>query len=211
MMTDRPILLSRLALLMLYSVVHAGFALVSLTTAMLGAAYPATPPASEALPTAAASKSKKGTELELPAAVAATRQVILDAVDSDRLEDLKYAVDLNEIKPELGAEAVPDPIAFWRQHSVDGTGHDILQAIATLFERPPAVLPLGQDPENTKLFVWPAFADRGFDAFTPEDTTYLQRLEGPAKAAQMRALGRYTGWRLIIGADGVWHVFRRYD
>ena len=139
------------------------------------------------------------------------RDAILEAVQSGRIDDLKYAVDLNELKPELAQDPVPDPIAFWRKLSADGTGHDVLAALDTLFDLPYATEPLGKDPENTHLFIWPAFADRPLAALTAAENDQLVRLEGADRAARMKAQGRYTGWRLVIGADGVWHSFRRFD
>jgi hypothetical protein len=147
----------------------------------------------------------------LPPAVAAMRDAILEAVQTGDIEDLKAALDLNELKPELAAEVVPDPVAFWRKASADGTGHDILATLGTLFELPHTVQPLGKDPENTGLFIWPAFADRPLAQLSMDEDAQLARLEPPDRVQRMKADGRYTGWRLVIGADGVWHSFRRYD
>ena len=147
----------------------------------------------------------------LPPAVSGMRDAILEAVQSGRLEDLKAALDLNELKPELAAVPVADPIAFWRAASSDGQGQAVLAALGVLFDLPHTVLPLGKDPENTGLYVWPAFAERSLHSLTAAEDTDLIKLEAPAKIAIMKASGRYTGWRLVIGADGVWHSFRRYD
>lgn len=147
----------------------------------------------------------------LPLAVTSMREAILEAVQSGRLEDLKAALDLNELKPELAADAVADPIAFWRKVSADGEGRDILAVLGTLLDLPHITVPLGKDPENTSLFIWPAFADRPLATLSPEEGSQLLQLETPEKATLMRASGKYTGWRLVIGADGVWHSFRRYD
>lgn len=136
---------------------------------------------------------------------------ILEAVQSGRLDDLQAAVDLNELKPELSSHPVPDPVAFWRARSRDGEGRDILAALGALLDQPFATLPLGKDPENTALFVWPAFADRSLAALTADELNHLKMLEPAGKVAEMQTLGHYTGWRLVIGADGVWHSFRRYD
>jgi hypothetical protein len=132
-------------------------------------------------------------------------------VHSGRLEDLKVAVDLNELKPELAAVAVPDPVAYWRSISADGSGRDVLETLGVLLAAPYAAVPLGKDPENARLFVWPAFADRPPASLTADETALLTRLEPPAAVAAMQGAGRYTGWRLVIGADGVWHSFRRHD
>jgi hypothetical protein len=35
------------------------------------------------------------------------------------------------------------------------------------------------------------------------------RLLGAATARELKAKGRYSWWRIAIGADGVWHSFRK--
>jgi hypothetical protein len=155
--------------------------------------------------------ARAGSPATLPPAVVEMRGAILEAVQSGRLDDLKIAVDLNELKPELDAAAVPDPVAFWRTRSVDGTGADILVALGLLLNSPYAIEPLGKDPENARLFVWPSFAEKPLDRLSPADAALLQKLEPPAKLSAMKAANRYTGWRVVVGADGVWHAFRRYD
>jgi hypothetical protein len=37
----------------------------------------------------------------------------------------------------------------------------------------------------------------------------LLRLVSPAALKDMRSAGIYTHWRIVIGADGTWHAFRR--
>jgi hypothetical protein len=160
---------------------------------------------------AAAPAAQAVTRDTLPGPVADMREAILEAVRSSRLEDLKIAVDLNELKPELGPAPVPDPIAFWRGISADGTGKDILTTVGLLLDSPFSISPLGKDAENSRLFVWPAFADRALTVLTPAESALLDQLEPPAKRAAMTAANRYTGWHIVIGADGVWHIFRRYD
>jgi hypothetical protein len=155
--------------------------------------------------------ARAGSPAPLPPGVVEMRGAILEAVHSGRLDDLKVAVDLNELKPELAAVAVPDPIAYWRSRSVDGTGTDILATLGLLLDSPYAIEPLGKDPENARLFVWPSFAVKPLDALTSTEEELLQQIEKPEKIATMKAAKRYDGWRVVIGADGVWHTFRRYD
>ena len=139
------------------------------------------------------------------------REAILEAVQSGSIDDLRVAVDLNELKPELAAGPVADPVAFWKTLSVDGNGRDILAVLGKLFDMPYATQPLGKDPENTSLYIWPGFADRALDKLSADEEAQLASLETAEKIAVMKAGGRYTGWRVMIGADGVWHTFRRYD
>ena len=204
-----------LGLLAAVGVVHAAY----LTTSVSKPAKAATPAEAHPRVSAGSPSIASGgriatagtTGATLPPAAMSMRDAILDAVQSGHLEDLKAALDLNELKPELAAEAVSDPIAFWRKVSDDGEGRDVLAALGKLLDLPYSVQPLGKDPENTGLFIWPAFADRPLDQLTAEEDAQLLLLEPSHKAAQMKSSRRYTGWRLVIGADGVWHSFRRYD
>jgi hypothetical protein len=98
-----PTVGTSLRLLVALSVVHVAVP----TTPFLARAKAATPKTSE----------------DLPPGVIEMREAILEAVRSGRLDDLKLALDLNELKPELGPALVADPIAFWRGLSVDASGY----------------------------------------------------------------------------------------
>jgi hypothetical protein len=71
------------------------------------------------------------------------------------------------------------------------------------------VLPLGRDLENNRLYVWPYFAEVPLDKLSPAQEVELLRLVSPAALKDMRSSGKYTHWRIVIGADGTWHSFRR--
>lgn len=145
----------------------------------------------------------------LPGPARDMREAILSAVASGRIEDLRYAWELNELKPDLGADLVGgDPVAHWKQTSGDGEGREILAVLANILEAGCAVVPLGRDLENNRIFVWPRFADLDLAKLAPADEVQLLRLVPPAAAKGMRAAGKYTYWRLGIGADGTWHFFR---
>jgi hypothetical protein len=167
----------------------------------------------------------------LPGAVEDMREAILSAVRSGNIEDLRYAYELNELKPDLGPDLRPplgrgpgsdrgsnpgfepkpigDPVAYWRRISGDGAGRQILAILATLLEGGYVTLALGRDLENDRVYVWPYFAEVPLDSLSPAQEVELLRLVPPARAAQMKAAGRYTYWRLAIGADGTWHSFKQ--
>jgi len=147
----------------------------------------------------------------LPGAVEDMREAILSAVRSGNIEDLRHAYELNELKPDLGLDLKPigDPVAYWRQISGDGAGREILAVLATLFDGGYVSLALGRDLENDRVYVWPYFAEVPLDTLSPAQEVELLRLVSPARAAQMKAAGKYTYWRLAIGADGTWHSFRQ--
>ena len=144
----------------------------------------------------------------LPRPVEEVREAILSAVRSGRIEDLRYAWDLNELKPDLGV-AASDPIVHWKQISGDGEGREILAALAQILDAGYVVLPLGADIENNRLYVWPYFAEMPLDRLTAAQEVELLRLVSPAALKDMRSAGTYTHWRIVFGADGTWHAFRK--
>jgi hypothetical protein len=147
----------------------------------------------------------------LPRPVQEMADAMMAAVQSGRIEDMKDALDWNELKPELGPQPVPDAIAHWKALSKDGTGRDILDVLGALLGSKPLAVPYGRDLENNRLYLWPRFADGPVAALTGDDAALLGRLAAPNAIAAMQAKGRYTGWRLVIGSDGTWHSFRTVD
>jgi hypothetical protein len=147
----------------------------------------------------------------LPAPVEEMREALLAAAHSGRIEELRVPLDWNELKPDVAATAIDDPIAFWRKTSGDGEGREILAVLANILEMRPAELPLGKDLENNTVYVWPYLAEAKLDALTPAEQVDLLRLVSPDKAKAMREAKKWTWWRLSIGADGTWHSFRKQD
>lgn len=150
-----------------------------------------------------------GTE-GLPHPVVEMREAILAAVRSGSMDDLKVAIELNEIKPTFGDGPVADPIAHLKSLSGDGEGREILAALGNLLEAGYATVPLGRDLENNRIYVWPYFAETGIANLTPSQQVELYRLVSPAAASGMLGKGgKYTHWRVGIAADGTWHVMAR--
>ena len=160
-------------------------------------------------PTAAASKAVD--PAALPAQVAEMRDGILAAVRSGRIEDLKVALDWNELPPAIAKDKVGDPIAYWKQQSGDGEGREILAILADILDAGHVVLPVGKDVENAKLYVWPRFAEMALDKLSPADEVQLYRLVPPAVVKAMREKKTWTWYRLAIGADGTWHSFQKAE
>jgi hypothetical protein len=145
----------------------------------------------------------------LPAAVLDMREAILSAVKSGRIEELRHAWELNELKPDLGAPLEGgDPIEHWRRLSGDGEGREVLAILAEILDAGYVALPLGPDLENNRIYVWPYFAEVAPASLTPAQEVELLRLVPPAALKEMRSAGKYTHWRIAIGADGTWHSFR---
>jgi len=161
----------------------------------------------EGAPSAGAPAIAYGSD-RLPAAVQDLREAILSAVRSGSIEELRQAYELNALKPDLGVP-VTDPVGHWRWLSGDGEGREILAILAGILDSGYVTLALGRDLENDKVYVWPYFAEVPLNSLTPPQEVELLRLVSPAAVREMKASGRYTYWRLAIGADGAWYSFRR--
>jgi len=148
---------------------------------------------------------------ELPGPVREMRETLLSAVQSGQIEELRQAFELNDLKPDLGAAAAGDPVAHWKKASGDGEGREVLAALSLILDAGYVVLPLGRDLENNRLYIWPYFAEIPLAGLTAAQEVELLRLVPPASVRDMKTKGRYTHWRLAIGADGSWHSFRRDD
>jgi hypothetical protein len=148
---------------------------------------------------------------DLPPQVAAMRDLIEAAVRSGHIEDLEAALAADGPKPQIAAEPKDDPIAYWKSVSADGQGREILAVLARVLALPPARLEIGPDAENAAVYVWPYLAEARLDALTPAQEVDLYRLMPVAEANAMRAGGKWTWYRLVIGADGAWHAFRTFD
>lgn len=146
----------------------------------------------------------------LPQPVIEMRDAILAAVRSGDIEELRIAIEFNEIKPIIGDKAAGDPIAQLKALSADGGGRDVLTAIGILFlEAGWVTLPVGRDLENNKVYVWPHFVETGVNDLSPQHEAELSRLALAEDVAIMRKSGRYCGWRIGLGADGVWHFLTK--
>ena len=147
----------------------------------------------------------------LPDPVTQMRDAILAAVHSGRIEDLKTAIDWNELKPDFGETNGDDPVKHLKKLSADGEGREILAALADILAVGPAKVALGRDLENTAVYVWPYLAERPLDKLTPREEVDLYRLMPPAAAKAMREGKKWTWWRLALGADGTWYSLLKQE
>ena len=145
----------------------------------------------------------------LPPAVRDMRAAILAAAETGDIAELLAVMELGELRPEVGAPIGADPIAHLRSLSADGTGKEVLAVIVRLLEGGWAAIPGGRDIENNRIYVWPHLAEIGLDALSQEDQAALAALVGAEEARAIAGQRRYRGWRLSIGADGVWHMLTR--
>jgi hypothetical protein len=150
---------------------------------------------------------KAGEGISMPAAD--MRAAILEAVHSGHIEDLRQAIELNEIAPVIGDGAEGDPIATLRKASRDGDGRDVLAALGRILDEDWIALPLGRDIENNLVYVWPRYAETGLARASADDVAALIPIVPAAHLASTLEKGIYDGWRIGIAADGTWHFLRR--
>lgn len=148
---------------------------------------------------------------KLPRPVNEMVDAILVAVHSGRIEDLKTALEWNEMPPLLSAEKVEDAISHLKAASADKEGRQLLAILGNLLSVGPARQRLGRDAENNEVLVWPYLAELDLDQLTPSQQVDLYRLVPAETIAAMRAARRWTWYRIVIGADGTWHSFMRHE
>lgn len=165
----------------------------------------------EAEPTTGCTAGASTPAPPLPTPVQEMREAILTAVRSGDIENLRLALEWNELRPHVADEPVDDPIAYWKRISGDGEGREILAVLAEILECDHAALPIGDDVENNLVYVWPGLSEAELSQLTPQQEVALYRLVGPAEVKAMRESGRWQWWRLAIGADGTWHTFHKAE
>ena len=148
---------------------------------------------------------------ELPGNVAEMREAILAAAKSGHIEELRTAIEWNELRPDFGAEASADPIDLWRRLSADGEGREMLALLVTMLEMPPHRLAIGPDAENAGVFVWPYVAELPLDDLKPGEVVDILRLMPVATFNSLKLKKKWAWWRLAISADGTWLTFRKYE
>lgn len=144
----------------------------------------------------------------LPVPVNEMRDAIIAAARTGDIDELLIPIQWNELPPNFGPLSARETLARWRKVSPDGTGRERLAELINLLEAPYAVLRRGKDAENSKIYVWPAFAEIPLKGLGPRLSVELMRLQTPAEIARMKAAGGYDGMGLSIGADGVWHAYQ---
>jgi hypothetical protein len=130
------------------------------------------------------------------------RNMILAARTGD-IEEMRLVLESNELKPMVAAEHVPDPIAYWKKHSVDGSGRDVLAAMLNLLDSGFVLSGKGHDA----IYVWPYFAEVDLAKLTPAQEVEFYRLVPPKRAEAMKEKGKYSYYRLGVSPSGVWHYF----
>jgi hypothetical protein len=145
----------------------------------------------------------------LPRPTADMRDAILHAVQTGKLIDLKTAMELNELRPDIANERIDDVIAYFKAQSKDGEGRETLAILNTILNLPPVAVPMGRDIENNAIYVWPYLAERDLTKLSPKEEADLTAMIPATELPAVRAAKHWTWWRLAISADGTWHSFRK--
>lgn len=146
---------------------------------------------------------------DLPIPVQEMRDAILIATTSGDIEDLRTAIEWNELPPEFGFDGGLDPIEQFRKLSKDGSGREFLAILANLLSQAPAQLPIGPDHENNGVLVWPYISELDPQKLSPAQQVELYRLMPVAEAQEVMKHPKWTWYRLAIAADGTWHIFSK--
>ncbi|QCI66148.1 hypothetical protein [Phreatobacter stygius] len=133
-----------------------------------------------------------------------TREKLILAARSGNIERLAVVFQMNETTPVFSRGSERDPVAFWKQASGDGEGHEILAILLNILDLPAAVINKGTPQEMT---VWPYLAHVPLDRLTPQQSVDLYRLMTAQDVRDMRVLNAWVFWRLGIGPDGTLHYF----
>jgi hypothetical protein len=115
-----------------------------------------------------------------------------------------------DVLPDVGQRMGEEPVAALRRLFAPAPDATILAVLGRLLAEPPAIVLRGRDIENSAIYVWPAIAERNLSTLSVKEQQALAILVGSQEeAVRMTALGRWTWWRLAIGADGAWHGLTR--
>ncbi len=136
--------------------------------------------------------------------VGSMREKLILAAKSGNIERLGIVFQTNETQPVFTRGGERDPIAFWKQASGDGNGHEILAILLNILDLPAALINKGTPQE---MYVWPYLAHVPLDRLTPQQSVDLYRLMTAQDVRDMRTLNAWVFWRLGIGPDGTLHFF----
>jgi hypothetical protein len=166
-------------------------------------APPAAQPATGPVPTGKGVPNVIYDVTELPEPAHRMFENMILAAQSGDIEQLRPVLEMNELKPMVAASAVDDPIAYWKQHSADGEGRDVLAALLNVLNAGFVRVKEGKE----EMYVWPYFAEADLTKLSPAQIVELYRVVPAAQAVPMQRSGKYGYYRVGIAADGVWHYF----
>jgi hypothetical protein len=141
----------------------------------------------------------------LPEPVARLRELIMAACLSGDIEQLRPLIGNGGSATQLSFGGAPeDPIAFLREVSGDGEGHEIL---AILYE----VLAAGyvhlEEGTQNEIYVWPYFFAIPLDQLDGRQKVELFTIVTAGDYQDMENFGAYIFYRVGISPEGRWLFF----
>lgn len=142
---------------------------------------------------------------QLPTPVRRMRELILAACLSGDIEALRPLIGTGSQITQLSLGGIEgDPVAFLREISGDGEGHEILAILQEVLEAGFVRMDEGTPHE---IYVWPYFFAHPLDRLTPKQRVELFRLVTAGDYEDMKLFGGYNFYRAGITPEGQWAFF----
>lgn len=136
---------------------------------------------------------------ELPEAVRAKREALIEAAKSGDLEALRPIFEGQDRLPNVSFGGAADPIEHLKTTGRDGEGLETLAILADILEAPYAAMDGG---DGAVFYVWPYLAAMpDLTGLTPAQTVDAYRIMDQQMFEDMRESG-WLYWRAYIDENG---------
>lgn len=144
----------------------------------------------------------------LPPRVDAMREKILEACTTGNIENLRPAIERNEVMPLFGKagdrpKSFATVLEFLRQRSFDGKGRETLALLEAALTSDFAKVLRGQH----LTYVWPSLALLPLKEVDTETRLAMLRCIAFSDLAMVDGKSPPPFQRVEIGEDGTWHAF----
>jgi hypothetical protein len=134
---------------------------------------------------------------DLPPAVRATRDRLVDAAKSGDINALRPIFEAQRLPPLVaGPDIVDDAVAELRNQSGDEAGREILAILLEVLDS--GHVHIAKDG----LYVWPYFAEVSLRDLGPGQYVELYRLLTSLDVEELQRIGFYTFYKVGIAEDG---------
>ncbi|MEX0955552.1 MAG: hypothetical protein WDZ83_10105 [Rhizobiaceae bacterium] len=141
----------------------------------------------------------------LPEPVRRMRQLIIEACEAGDIEALRPLLESDENGTQISSGGGDiERIAFLKDISGDGEGHEILAILLEVLEAGYVHLDPGEPEE---IYLWPYFFAVPLETLTAPQRVELFKLVTAGDYEEMKAFGAYIFYRAGITPDGRWAFF----
>lgn len=141
----------------------------------------------------------------LPEPVRRMRQLIIEACKAGDIDALRPLLEGDENGTQISSGGGDiDRIAFLKDISGDGEGHEILAILLEVLEAGYVHLDPGEPEE---IYLWPYFFAVPLETLTAPQRVELFKLVTAGDYEDMKAFGAYIFYRAGITPDGRWAFF----